>query len=150
SLKKEAKQWLKSLESGDAAALARFRSALPDHGEEKISLRSVQLALAREHGLSGWRALLDGLEPRQREIREAADEMLRCAIFKGRDLSVAARLLDRFPEVATLDLYCAVAAGNLAEVERWLAADSAAASRAGGPFDWPPLLYLAYLRWPGG
>ena len=83
SLKKEAKQWLKSLESGDAAALARFRSALPDHGDEKLSLRAVQLALAREHGLSGWPALLDALEPRQREIREAADEMLRCAIFKG-------------------------------------------------------------------
>ena len=150
SLKKEAKQWLKSLESGDAAALARFRGALPEHAEDNITLRAVQQALAREHGLSGWRALLDALEPRQREIREAADEMLRCAIFKGRDLGVAARLYAHCPEVATLDLYCAVAAGNLAEVERRLAADPSAASRAGGPFDWPPLLYLAYLRWPGG
>ena len=78
---------------------------------------------------------------------------MRCcaaAIFKGRDLNVAARLLERHSEVAKLDLYCAVAAGNLAEVERLLAADPAAASRAGGPLDWPPLLYLAYLRWPGG
>jgi hypothetical protein len=150
SLKKEAKQWLKSLEAGDAAARARFRIALPDHGDEKVSLRAVQLALAHEHGLPGWNALLDALEPRQRELREAADEMLRCAIFKGRDLEVAARLLDRFPEVAALDLYCAVAAGNLAEVERRLAEDPKAASRAGGPFDWPPLLYLAYLRWPRG
>ncbi len=149
SLKKEAKQWLKALETGDPAALGRFRRALPDHGEQKVSLRAVQLALAREHGLSGWRALLDALEPRQRAIREAADEMLRCAIFKGSDLSVAARLLERYPEVAKLDLHCAVAAGNLAEVERRLAADPASASRAGGPFDWPPLLQLAYLRWPG-
>jgi uncharacterized protein len=149
SLKKEAKQWLKSLESGDAAALARFRSALPDHGEAKPTLRAVQLALAREHGLTGWRALLDALEPGQRETREAADEMLRCAIFKRADLDVPARLLARHPEVTTLDLCCAVAAGNLAEVERRLAADPSAASRAGGPFDWPPLLYLAYLRWPG-
>ena len=86
SLKKEAKQWLKSLESGDAAAVARLRSALPDHGEEKVSLRAVQLALAREHGLSGWPALLDALEPRQREIREAADEMLRCAIFTKEEI----------------------------------------------------------------
>jgi len=149
SLKKEAKQWLKSLETGDAVALARFRSALPDHGEEKITLLAVQQALAREHGLGGWRALLDALEPRQRELREAADEMLRCAIFKRADRAVAARLLEQHPEVAALDLYCAVAAGNLGEVERRLAADPAAASRAGGPFDWPPLLYLAYLRWPG-
>jgi ankyrin repeat protein len=150
SLKKEAKQWLKSLESGDAASLARFRSALPDYGEDEITLRAVQRALAREHGLTGWRALLDALEPRQREIREAADEMLRCAIFKGGDQAVAARLLEQHPEVASLDLFCAVAAGNLEEVEHRLAADPSAASRAGGPFDWPPLLYLAYLRWPGG
>jgi ankyrin repeat protein len=149
SLKKEAKQWLKSLESGDAAALARFRAALPEHDDAAITLRTVQLALAREHGLPGWQALLEALEPRQREIREAADEMLRCAIFKGGDQAVAARLLQQHPEVASLDLYCAVAAGNLEEVERRLAADPSAASRVGGPFDWPPLLYLAYLRWPG-
>ena len=150
SLKKEAKQWLKSLESGDAAALARFRGALPDHGEEKVTLRAVQLGLAREHGLSGWSALLDALEPRQRELREAADEMLRCAIFKGGDQGVAARLFAQHPEVASLDLFCAVAAGNLKEVERRLSDDPSAASRTGGPLDWPPLLYLAYLRWPGG
>ena len=150
SLKKEAKQWLKSLESGDVAAVARFRSALPEHGEGKVTLRAVQLALAREHGLSGWRALLDALEPRRREPREAADEMLRCAIFKGGDPTVAARLLEQHPEVSSLDFYCAVAAGNLDEVERRLAADPSAASSAGGPLDWPPLLYLAYLRWPGG
>jgi ankyrin repeat protein len=151
SLKKEAKRWLKALEAGDAAALTRFRSALPEHHDE-ITLRAVQWALAREHGLPGWQALLDalGASPRERELREAAAEMLRCAIFKGRDLTVAARLYERHPEVATLDLYCAVAGGNLDEVERRLAADPASASRAGGPLDWPPLLYLAYLRWPGG
>lgn len=149
SLKKEAKRWLKSLELGDAAAVARFRGALPEHGDEKITLRVVQQALAREHGLPGWHALLAALDPRERELREAADEMLRCAIFKGRDLAVAARLFERHPEVATLDLFCAVAAGHLEEVERRLAADPAAATRAGGPLDWPPLLYLAYLRWPG-
>ena len=151
SLKKEAKQWLKALKARDEAALARLRAALPDHGDE-ITLRSVQLALAREHGLPGWQALLDalGASPRERELREIGNEMLRHAIFKGGDLAVAARLCERHPEVATLDLFCAVAAGNLEEVERRLAADPAAASRAGGPLDWPPLLYLAYLRWPGG
>jgi ankyrin repeat protein len=150
-LKKEAKQWHKALKAGESAALARLRAALPEH-DEPVTLRTVQLALAREHGLQGWQALLDalGASPRERELREIADEMLRCAIFKGRDLAVAARLHERHPEVATVDLYCAVAAGNLEEVERRLAADPSAASRAGGPLDWQPLLYLAYLRWPGG
>ena len=139
-----------SLESGDAAALARFRSALPDHGDEKLSLRAVQLALAREHGLSGWPALLDALEPRQREIREAADEMLRCAIFKGRDLAIAARLLDRFPEVATARSLLRSRRRQPRRGRAPARRRSGGASRAGGPFEWPPLLYLAYLRWPRG
>ena len=84
---------------------------------------------------------------RELELRATA-AMLQHAIFRG-DPAVAARLFARHPDVATLDLYCAVAAGNLAEVERRLAADPAAASRAGGPLDWPPLLYLAYMRLPG-
>jgi ankyrin repeat protein len=151
SLKKEAKQWLKAVKARDATALARLRAALPEH-EGAVTLRTVQWALARERGLPGWQALLDalGAGPRERELREVADEMLRHAIFKGGEPAIAARLYARHPDVATLDLFCAVAAGNLEEVERRLAADPAAASRAGGPIDWPPLLYLAYLRWPGG
>jgi ankyrin repeat protein len=150
SLKKEAKQWLKALRAADPDALARLRSALPEH-DQTITLRTVQLALAREHGAAGWAALCDSLDARERklrELREIAEEMLRHAIFKG-DHAVAARLFERHPEVATLDLFTAVAAGNLEEVERRLAADPAGASRAGGPLSWPPLLYLAYMRLPG-
>ncbi|HVS25188.1 MAG TPA: ankyrin repeat domain-containing protein [Gammaproteobacteria bacterium] len=151
SLKREAKQWLKAVKARDATALARLRAALPEH-EGAVTLRTAQWALAREHGLPGWQALLDalGASARERELREVADEMLRHAIFKGGEPAIAARLYARHPDVATLDLFCAVAAGNLEEVERRLAADPSAAARAGGPLDWPPLLYLAYLRWPGG
>lgn len=148
SLKKEAKQWLKALRAGDAAERARFAAALPGHHAE-VTLRTVQHALAREHGLPGWRALLDALDTRERELRAAADEILRHAIFKG-DHELGARLFERHREIAWLDIYTAVAAGNLREVERMLAADPAAARRAGGPLGWPPLLYLAYLRLPGG
>jgi uncharacterized protein len=151
SLKKEAKRWLKALRAADPDALARLRTALPEH-DENITLRTVQWALAREHGVAGWTVLVDSIAARERKLRELheiADEMLRHAIFKG-DHAVAARLFERHPEVATLDLFTAVAAGNLEEVERRLAADPAAASRAGGPLLWPPLLYLAYMRLPGG
>ena len=147
SLKKEAKQWLKALHAGAADALARFKAALPEH-DKNITLRSVQRALAREHGLPGWEALTGAIDARERELREVADEMLRHAIFKG-DPAVAARLFERHPEIARLDLFTAVATGNLDEVERRLSADPAAASRPGGPLDWPPLLYLTYMRLPG-
>ncbi|HKU96068.1 MAG TPA: ankyrin repeat domain-containing protein, partial [Vineibacter sp.] len=66
------------------------------------------------------------------------------------DPSAAARILARSPDIATDSLYAAVAAGNLDECRRRLAADPAAATRRGGPLDWEPLLYLAYARLPGG
>src|SRR5689334_13952420 len=56
-LKKEAKQWLKSLETGDTGAMARLKRALPTYDSkdaEPLTLRTVQHALAREHGLEGW------------------------------------------------------------------------------------------------
>jgi ankyrin repeat protein len=147
SLKKEAKQWLKALHAGAADALARFKAALPKH-DRNVTLRTVQQALAREHGLPGWGALTDAIDARERELRSVADEMLKHAIFQG-DPAVAARLFKRHPQIAKLDLFTAVAAGDFPEVERRLAADPAAASRAGGPREWPPLLYLTYMRLPG-
>jgi uncharacterized protein len=150
-LKKEAKKWLKSLETGDTDAMARLKRALPLHDADNAkqpTLRTVQHALAREHGVEGWFALTGAIETRARELREIAAEILRHAIFKG-DPAVAARLYGSHAEIATLDLFTAVAAGNLAEVNRRLAADPSAASRAGGPLNWPPLLYLTYMRLPG-
>ena len=61
NLKKEARRWLNALASGDAAARARFEAAVPDSGTEP-TLRSVQHALAREHGMPGWAALGRRLE----------------------------------------------------------------------------------------
>lgn len=149
-LKKEAKRWLKALRAGDAEARRRLVAAIPAAPVDP-GLRDVQLALAREHGLPGWAALrqeLDDLAMARRSFRERADIVLRSAW--GGDPAAAARMLTRWPEIATHDLYIAVATGNRAEVERRLAADPVAATRKGGPLDWEPLLYLAYARLPGG
>jgi ankyrin repeat protein len=77
------------------------------------------------------------------------DIVLRSATWGG-DRIGAARALAREPAIGNSDLYAAVATGNLAEVERRLAADPDAAARNGGPLDREPLLYLAYARLPGG
>lgn len=150
TLKKEAKRWLKALRAGDAQARSRLVAITPA-APANPSLRDVQLALAREHGLSGWAALrtaLDDLAMARRSVGERVDIVLRSAW--GGDPAAAARILTRWPEIATHDLYIAVATGNRAEVERRLAADPGAATRKGGPLDWEPLLYLAYARLPGG
>ena len=77
------------------------------------------------------------------------DIVLRSATWGG-DRIGAARILARTPAIGNSDLYAAAATGNLAEVERRLAADPHAAGRKGGPLDREPLLYLAYARLPGG
>ncbi|MGE0629120.1 MAG: ankyrin repeat domain-containing protein [Hyphomicrobiaceae bacterium] len=148
NLKKEAKRWLKTLRAGDAEARQRLIAATPA-ATDNPSLRDVQLALAREHGLSGWAALrtaLDDLTMERRSTAERVDIVLRSAW--GGDPAAAARILARWPEIASHDLYIAAAAGNITEVERRLAGDPDAATRKGGPLDWEPLLYVAYARLP--
>ncbi len=150
TLKKEAKRWLKALRAGDEQARQRLVAATPA-ATANPSLRDVQLAVAREHGLSGWAALktaLDDLAMARRSTAERVDIVLRSAW--GGDPTAAARILGRWPEIATHDIYIAAATGRLAEVERRLDADPAAATRKGGPLDWEPLLYVAYARLPGG
>lgn len=53
SLKKEAKRWLRELRANDAFARTRLESVIPN-SPALVSLRDVQLALAREHGFTGW------------------------------------------------------------------------------------------------
>ncbi len=150
SLRKEAKSWLKALQAGEAPAVARLRNALPQHSGAP-TLRAVQLALARERGFAGWSQLKESVqqaEAAQRDRRKLADEMLRQMIFHG-DPAIGAALLARHPELAEFDFYTAVATGRFAAVNQHLARDAAVASRAGGPLNWQPLLYLTYSRLPG-
>jgi hypothetical protein len=111
-------------------------------------LRDVQLALAREYGFPGWTALrqaLDDLALARRSHAERVEMVLRAAMWQGDRVS-AARILAKWPEIATANIYAAAATGNRTEIERRLAIDPAAATRKGGPLDWEPLLYLAYAR----
>jgi uncharacterized protein len=145
TLKKEAKRWLKAIRAGEPQAVQRLAAA----GVQATSpgLRDVQLALAREHGLPGWSALRQALEDlamARRSHEERVDIVLRSPW--GGDPIAAARILARWPDIGKDNLCTAVATGNLAEVERYLAANPAAASKPAGPLNWQPLLYLAYAR----
>jgi ankyrin repeat protein len=148
SVKKEAKRWLKALMAGDAAARLHLLSIWPKAPPEP-GLRHVQHALALDYGFAGWAALKEALADQmlaQRSRSEQAEEVLRAAW--GGELAVARRILQRTPEIARESLHTAAMCGDLAEVERRLAKDASAATAKGGPFDWEPLLYLAYGRLP--
>jgi ankyrin repeat protein len=149
NLRKEAKRWLKALRGGDAQArLLAITPAAP----ADLALRDIQFALAREFGFPGWKALRQGLDnqaPARRSHMERVDMVLRSATWQG-DRITASRILARWPEISAANLYAALSTGNLAEVERRLAADPVAATRRGGPLDREPLLYFSYARLPGG
>jgi len=59
NLKREAKRWLNALRANVEEARARFLRAFPNAADAPTNptLRDVQHALAREHGLPGWTAL---------------------------------------------------------------------------------------------
>jgi len=71
--KKLAKELLQSFASGDAEALARVRSVLPD--KQKIVLADAQFVLAREYGFSDWAALKQHIETRVEDTRSPEERV---------------------------------------------------------------------------
>src|SRR5438874_90268 len=100
NLKKEAKRWLKALRDGAADARARLVRAWPD-APSTPTLRDVQHALAREHGVAGWNELTAQLEA----LRGAASS------------STQALTLARYEEMAT-NLLAAYRTGTPEAMER--------------------------------
>ena len=128
-------------------------------------LRQVQHALAREYGFSSWAALKQEIED---QARSSAD---RVRLFLEKSVNrysvspatqkwgdyerdgpargvVAARLLERHPEIVRDSIHTAVAAHDLDAVGAFLRKDPGAV-RDRSSFDgWTPLLRLAYARLP--
>ena len=71
--KKLAKELLESFASGNAEALARVRSELPD--KRKIALADAQFVLAREYGFENWAALKQYIESRVDDKRSREERM---------------------------------------------------------------------------
>ncbi len=144
SLRKQAKQWLKTLRSGDGDAHRRLASAWPG-APSAPTLRDVQHALARELGFDGWIALsaeVEALALSRRTPDDLAQEVLRSAW--GGDVTAAQRILSHVPELARHNLALAVMCGEADEVRRRLKTTPAGAKFP--PLDWEPLQYLAYGR----
>ena len=72
-LRKEAKRWLKALQTGETQAQERFSRNHPDH--KNPSLRTVQHALAVEYGFSSWAALKRELEERALALRSHSERL---------------------------------------------------------------------------
>jgi hypothetical protein len=83
--------------------------------------------------------------------QDPADEFLRLACLTyGADDEVrrhnARAMLDTQPGLGAVNVHVAAARADGSALRQLLAADPALAGEEGGPFGWPPLLYLAYAR----
>jgi uncharacterized protein len=164
ALRREAKRWLKSIAAGDPEAAARFRAVFPDHTATP-KLREVQQALAREHSFPSWAALKQEIEDRARSHAERVDLFLEKSVHRfGVDPrnqkwgdyerdgaargALAARLLERHPEIARENIHTAVLAHDIDAVRAFLAKDPALAMDRSAFDGWTPLARLAYARLP--
>ena len=158
SLKKQAKAFLKAVQSGDASARSRVVPYFPDIAG--VGLQDIQLVLAREFGFSSWTKLKAHLESGDRQHvprDQLANQFLSLATISYFS-SIAAdparfeeamELLEANPEIAGENIHIAAVLGDAAGVGRWLDRKPQLLDRKGGPYDWSPLMYAAYARLPG-
>jgi ankyrin repeat protein len=102
NLRKAARRWLRQLRAGDASARERLRRALPA-APVQATLRDVQHALAREHGLDGWTALKKKALARQADDVSSLDAAL-SALLEGAgrgDVARVIELADAFPGIVS-------------------------------------------------
>lgn len=168
-LRSEARKLQRKINSGDQEALSLARTYAPpdrDLDLEQVSLATAQWLLARSYGAASWPRLKQqvelimeytrapepaGDEPGTDDRAGLVDHLLRLSVLnytwdRGRSFDAAHDLLARHPELATADVFTMAVTGTADELHTALAADLEAANRTGGPYDWPPLVYLTSAR----
>ncbi|MFL5594562.1 MAG: ankyrin repeat domain-containing protein, partial [Gemmatimonadaceae bacterium] len=93
--KKQAKELLRSFESGDPESNARVRAVLPD--KKKISLADAQLVLAREYGFTNWAELKHHIESPTQPGISPIERMHQA--FARRDANAVRMLFQANPEM---------------------------------------------------
>ena len=167
TLRKEAKRWLHALRAADTQAADRLRQSHPK-ASVPPTLRDVQHALAREHGVADWMALKEMLTDNAMALRSHQQRLAEFLVESCLHYGVrpdtgkwdhmyedgasrwryAARLLGRHPEVVRDSIHAAAVCGDRAEVDRILSVRPRAATEKGGPQGWEPLVYICYGRLP--
>ena len=114
----------------------------------RAQLADAQRETARSLGFTSWPAMVEALGA----VRTSTAE--RAARFVLRATSPAVRqaeaLLASYPEIAHDGLYPALVLGDASRVEAAVDREPDLATRAGGPRDWVPLLYVCHSRFLGG
>lgn len=167
-LKSDARRLQSGARAGNTEALDLLRRWHPRPQAataQGFPLHAAQLTLARRYGFPGWPALVayldlaSGLTRSPGSVDETAlsptDRFcaLACLRYDANDepprWAAAAALLTDQPGMVDQHIWAAAAAADPVAVRRHLRGDPALAGAEGGPYRWPPLLYLTYSRLPG-
>ncbi|SPE40270.1 Ankyrin (fragment) [Candidatus Sulfopaludibacter sp. SbA3] len=95
-LKEQAKDLLRELQQGDAAAIERVRSHVSFSAPASVKLADAQHAIARDYGFSSWPKLKEHVDSLARALTPA--EMLSGAVCAS-DAGKTARVLESYPEL---------------------------------------------------
>lgn len=151
-LKKQAKDLLRQVQSGDSPALARIRASLPaaagkETGEiaaMDLRLHDARSCLAREYGFPSWNTLSNYVELRNNRIFDSRSTGIPVwlNIVYGHDgnrsqPALAVRLLQEHPDFGQGDLLLACAIGDQHTIRRTIAADSTSVNRVSSTFRCP-------------
>lgn len=161
-LKKQAKELIRLYRSRHAAAIVRFRAALPaaaglaDEAILALQLRlhDAQSCIAREQDFASWTDLKQYVEVRMATRSEREPRVLRWAqlLYSG-DVSgtvnranprVALRMLADDPELVAGDAWLACAIGDEAALRQATQSDPTWLNQPGGPLRLPPLVAVAH------
>jgi hypothetical protein len=161
-LKKQAKELIRLYRTGDPAAVARFRRALPaaanrapgEIASPDLRLHDAQSCVAREYGFASWADLKAyvALRSAAHGDRAAASRRWLELVYSG-DVTgqmnrarpfIAARMLAEMPDLARESPYLACAAGDQAALRAATALDPAWIARPGGPLNLPPLVAVTH------
>jgi ankyrin repeat protein len=158
-LRRQAKELRRSVVAGEPAAVAL---ATEVHGRlaDPFPLSAAQFVIARRHGFPSWPRLKAHVELVNRLTwrpgdlgpqPEPVDEFLRlaCLTYAGDDparWAQAATLLAADPGIGRATIHAAAATADVEALQRFVGSDRGAATTAGGPHRWVPLMYLAYAR----
>ena len=102
-LRKQAKELLKQLRSGDASAAERLRKHKPNVSDPILA--DAQFVLAREHGFESWPKLFHHIQAAQpaelEQHRRIAEDLVR--VYNSGDANAAARLNALFHSALNID-----------------------------------------------
>ncbi len=145
TVRRQAKQLLKSARSGDTVIIASLRSLLPRLAPlddatvaRVIKLADVQHAIARKAGQASWRDLTRTLEPMD-PLHVHAARFLKAV--RDEHVSAAKEIVEAHAAVRSYSIHTAAAVADVTAVESLLAKDPSCATRPTQPDGTQPIVY---------